>query len=126
MAHGTGGNSIALAEGLSAFTWAGGTLTGGSGTAGQPTIFAVNQLYLACRTNTAGNPMATWSYNTGTGTIVDSSPIISLNGTQVAFISRNGAVAAWCLRPPPRETRVTRWHLRRGSAAPIARASRPA
>lgn len=94
MAHGTGGNAITLAETLGAFTWAGGTLAGGSGTAGQPTIFAVNQLYLACRTNTAGNPMALWSYNTGTGVIVDSSPIISLDGTQVAFIARSGAVAS--------------------------------
>jgi hypothetical protein len=92
--QGTGSNSIALTENSGGFSWSGTPLTGGSGTAGQPTIFAVNQLYSSCASATAGPPMAFWSYNTGTGAVVDSSPILSLDGTQVAFIQRSGSVAS--------------------------------
>ena len=86
---GPAGNSITLAENLTNFTWAGATLTGG---AGQPTILAVNQLYASCAPQPV--PSTMWSHNTGTGAIVDSSPIISLDGTQVAFVQRSPTVAS--------------------------------
>lgn len=86
---GPAGNSITLAENLNNFTWAGATLTGG---AGQPTILAVNQLYASCAPQPV--PSTMWSHYTGTGAIVDSSPIISLDGTQVAFIQRSPTVAS--------------------------------
>lgn len=91
---GAGGNAITLAESMSNFSWSGGNLAGGSGTAGQPTIFALNQLYSSCAGVTQGNPDVFWSYNTGTGSIVETSPIISLDGTQVAFIQRSAANVA--------------------------------
>jgi len=86
---GPAGNSITLAENLTNFTWAGATLTGGTS---QPTIFAVNQLYASCAPQPV--PSTMWSHYTGAGAIVDSSPIISLDGTQVAFIQRSPTVAS--------------------------------
>ena len=95
---GTAGNSITLAETTSNFAWTAGTLAGGSGTPGQPTIFAVNNLYSSCQTVTEAAPEVFWSYNTGTGSIVETSPVISLDGTQVAFIQRSaGNVASLVL-----------------------------
>ena len=95
--QGTGANAITVAENSGGFSWSGSPLTGGSGTAGQPTIFAVNQLYSSCASATAGPPMAFWAYNTGTGATVTSSPIISLDGTQVAFVQSSGGVASLVL-----------------------------
>ncbi|MDE2407364.1 MAG: hypothetical protein KGL91_05825 [Xanthomonadaceae bacterium] len=72
----------------------------GSGTAGQPTIIAFNQLYQgagACNGTWNGNgaykaPRVMWSYNTGTGYRNETSPVLSYqdNGKQVAFVQRNG------------------------------------
>jgi hypothetical protein len=94
---GTGANTIGLQDGLANFAWAGTTLAGGSGTAGQPTIIAFNQLYSSC----AGTPVPAtfWSYNTGAGAVAvtETSPVISLDGAQVAFMQRIGSVASLVL-----------------------------
>lgn len=97
----TGANTT-LASSSNRFTWAGTTLTNpnGTGTAGQPTIVAFNQLYEgtaspACGTTATQNVPATfWSYNTGTGAFAETSPVLSLDGTQVAFVQRTGTAAS--------------------------------
>lgn len=95
---GTASNSVTLTDGLNRFSWAGSTLTGGSGTAGQPTIVAFNQLYSSCGTTpTQPVPATFWAYNTGTGAIADLSPVLSLDGTQVAFIQRTSNIASLVL-----------------------------
>jgi hypothetical protein len=65
--------------------------TNGAGTAGQPTIIAFNQIYSSCNNDDPKQPRVFWSYNTGTGKIVETSPVISYydGGKQVAFIQRN-------------------------------------
>lgn len=71
-----------------------GAVAGASGTAGQPTIVAFNQLYKNnCAQPHGGNkPNVMWSYNTGNGFIVETSPVLSYydNGAQTAFVQRNG------------------------------------
>lgn len=95
--------NVALAETMTRFSWAGGGLTGGSGTAGQPTIVAFNQLYKgttspACGTTVTQEVPATfWSYNTGTNAFAETSPVLSLDGKQVAFVQRTGTVASLVL-----------------------------
>jgi len=93
MTQGTASNAITITEGLNNFAWTGGTLAGGSGTAGQPTILAFNQLYT---TSCGGRdqPSVMWSYNTGTGAFAETSPTLSLDGTQVVFVQRVGAAAS--------------------------------
>ncbi|MEO5691997.1 MAG: hypothetical protein ABIQ72_02645 [Usitatibacter sp.] len=93
MTQGTASNSITITEGLNNFSWAGGTLTGGSGSAGQPTVLAFNQLYT---TSCGGRdqPDVMWSYNTGVGAFAETSPTLSLDGTQVAFVQRVGTAAS--------------------------------
>ena len=89
--------NLTYAEALTNFTW--GTQTAGTGTAGQPTIFALNELYAdttgngGCQTATQAVPETDWSYNTGTGAVADLSPALSFydNGAQVAFMQRSGA-----------------------------------
>jgi len=95
--QGTGANSIALTDNNARFAWAGGTLAGGTGAAGQPTIFALNQLYSSCGSATQAVPAALWSYNTGNGAIADLSPVISFGGDQVAFVQSSGGVASLVL-----------------------------
>ncbi len=96
---------ILVAEGLSSFTLTG-TDTAGTGTKGQPTIFAVNQLYAdnvpngGCQTSTQAVPATYWSYNTGTGAVADLSPVLSYydGGQQVAFVQRSsGSIASLVL-----------------------------
>jgi hypothetical protein len=79
-------------------------LAGGSGTPGQPTIFALNQLYAdttngGCQTPTQPVPATYWSYNTGDGAVADLSPVLSFwdNGAQVAFMQRSGGVSSLVL-----------------------------
>jgi len=80
------------------FTWAGTTLSGGAGTAGQPTIVAFNQLYSSCgTTSTQAVPATFWSYNTGAAAFTETSPVLSSDGTQVAFIQRTGSIASLVL-----------------------------
>lgn len=96
--HGTGANSIALADTMSVFSWAAATLAGGSGTAGQPTIIAFNQLYkTTCGTTSTAVPATFWSYNTGVAAFTETSPVLSLDGTQVAFVQRTGTAASLVL-----------------------------
>ena len=98
LTQGAGGNSIAVGGNLNNVVPSGLNMAGGSGTAGQPTIFAVNQLYASCAGSGAlGAPSLLWSYNTGNGAIADQSPILSLDGTQVAFIQRTAGVASLVL-----------------------------
>ncbi len=94
--YGAGGNGITLAENMavSVFGWASGTLTGGAGTAGQPTIVAFNQLYSSCG---ATVPATYWSFNTGDAAFTETSPVLSINGTQVAFVQRTGTAASLVL-----------------------------
>jgi len=105
--QGAGGNSITAADDTGRFSWANSpatsSFTGGSGTAGQPTIFALNQLYDdlnangGCQTGAQPLPAALWSYNTtttGTGSTADLSPVLSLDGTQVAFVQRTSGNVA--------------------------------
>jgi hypothetical protein len=73
-ATGTTGNSIALTSGVSGFTWGGTTLVGGTngGTCGST------------------GPSVTWAYSVGSTAAAQlGSPIISYDGTQVAFIESN-------------------------------------
>lgn len=95
--HGTGGNSIGLTDTLANFTWAGATLAGGSGTAGQPTIIAFNQLYSSCGTTTTPVPATFWSYNTGAAGFTETSPVLSIDGAQMAFVQRTGTAASLVL-----------------------------
>jgi hypothetical protein len=93
---GTDGNLITYAEGLTAFAWAAGT----AGT-GQASIFALNNLY-STQGGAAGlcgnsGPLMMWSYQTSTlptkgGSVT--SPVISGDGTKIAFVetSTSGAV----------------------------------
>jgi len=84
--------------------------TAGTGTPGQPTIVAFNQLYKGdplsggCGLVVDPNvykPTVAWSFNTGTGAKVQTSPTLSLDGTQVAFIqSTSGNVAQLVLLKP--------------------------
>ena len=98
----------------------GGTLFNGSGTPGQPTIFALNQLYAdtiansGCQTSTQAVPATFWSYNTGTGAVADLSPVLSFydNGAQVAFMQRSGAVQASCCLNGAAARRVRLEHRR--------------
>jgi hypothetical protein len=93
---GTGGNNIAVTEGVANYTWAGAKLTGGTGTAGQPTIIAFNQLYSSCGASSSQPiPNTYWSYNTGNGAMAGTSPVVSLGGDQVVFTQRSsGGVAS--------------------------------
>ncbi len=77
------------------------TLTAGTDAAGQPTIVAFNQLYSSCSTipplpapQTQAVPATFWSYNTGTGAVAQTSPVLSSDGSQVAFVQSHRNVAS--------------------------------
>ncbi|MEO8302756.1 MAG: hypothetical protein ABI724_01420 [Betaproteobacteria bacterium] len=93
----TGGNSISVADGLNNSNINNGNLSSGSGTAGQPTIFALNQLYSSCGSTTQAVPARYWSYTTGTGAVAKTSPVISLNGDQIAFVQSTAGAASLVL-----------------------------
>jgi hypothetical protein len=96
-------NNVTTATTSATFSW--GEETSGTGTEGQPTIFALNQLYAdtvpngGCQTPTQPVPATYWSYNTGDGAIADLSPVLSFsdNGAQVAFTQRVGGLASLVL-----------------------------
>lgn len=104
---GSAGNNITLsmnaalsgfddANGNPIVTLGGANLAGGAAGGVQPTLVAYNQLYkTTCTTGTgavaAGSPNIFWSYNTGSGATVETSPALSLDGTQVAFVQRTSA-----------------------------------
>ena len=64
--------------------------TGEAGGTAAPTIIAYNNLYSSC---TGTVPSVLWAYNTGAGYSVTTSPILSLDGSKVAFIQSNGTNA---------------------------------
>lgn len=89
---GTAGNSITVTGSTSPasnFTATFPTLVDGA--SGVPTIVALDNLYSGC---TGTVPSAYWAYNTGTGDAVVTSPTLSVDGKQVAFIqSTSGGTA---------------------------------
>jgi len=89
---GTTGNSITVTASTSPasnFTWTFANLVNGA--TGVPTIVAFDNLYTGC---TGTVPSTYWAYNTGTTESVVTSPTLSADGTQVAFIQSVGAGAA--------------------------------
>jgi hypothetical protein len=62
--------------------------TGVAGSANQPTIIAYDNLYSGCASGNVPSPY--WQYNTGTGYTISTSPVVSFDGTQVAFVQTNG------------------------------------
>jgi hypothetical protein len=68
------------------------------GSSSQATIAAVTNLYSSC----TGSPSIYWAYNTGTTGAVVTSPVLSYDGSQVAFIqSTPGAATLVILRWAP-------------------------
>ena len=89
-APGSLGNGVALTDGLSNFVWNHTTLQGG---VGQASIVAYRNLYSSCGGTV---PTAFWSYFTNG--IVQTSPALSLDGKQLAFVqSSAGGVASLVL-----------------------------
>ncbi len=124
---GTAGNSFATTASLPGFTWTGATLTGGldgatvqpnmapakysfnsitasctdfvvypTGTAGAThgaSIAAFSNLYTGGCTGTVPSPL--WAFNTGG--MATTSPVLSLDGTQVVFVQVSGTTASLVL-----------------------------
>jgi hypothetical protein len=61
-----------------------------AGSTSQATIVAFDNLYTSC---TGGTPLTYWAYNTGLPGAVVTSPVLSNDGTQVAFIQSGGSAA---------------------------------
>jgi hypothetical protein len=81
------------------------------GSASQATIVAFDNLYSSC---TGGTPLTYWAYNTGLPGAALTSPVLSNDGTQVAFIQSgvNGTSAATLV--------VLRWKANNGTlSAPV-------
>ena len=55
---------------------------------------AFNSLYSGCLAY-SGGPVTYWAYNTGTGSKANTSPVISPDGSQIAFVQVNGRRQAW-------------------------------
>src|SRR5580700_5237126 len=60
------------------------------GSTSQATIVAFTNLYSSC---TGGTPQTYWAYNTGATGAVVTSPVLSFDGTQVAFVQSTPAAA---------------------------------
>jgi hypothetical protein len=93
---GLAGNSITItnsAAPASHFAPASIAFTGGA--TGQATIMAFNNLYTGgC---TAPTPKVYWAYDTGNAASAVTSPVISLDGSQVAFVQNAGLVGTLVL-----------------------------
>jgi hypothetical protein len=77
-----------------------------AGSGSQATIVAFTNLYTSC---TGGTPLTYWAYNTG-GAVV-TSPVLSDDGAQVAFIQNTGSAASLV---------VVRWKATNGTlSAPV-------
>ena len=86
---GTAGNSIGTTDTLTNFSWAGTTLAGGAD--GQPSLVAFNNLYSGTvpTTGLCGTaPTVKWAYKT-TATGIPTSPVLSLDGTKVAYVENS-------------------------------------
>jgi hypothetical protein len=71
-------------------------LLGSSGTGGQPSILAYNNVYTACEGDGLGtSPAVYWSYYTGGQ--IQTSPAFSFDGSQLAFVQTTGGVASLVL-----------------------------
>ena len=70
--------------------------TGAAGATTQATIMAFDDLYVGTGSNSCGsaNPTVYWAYNTGTGAVANLSPVLSIDGKQVAFIQVSSSVAS--------------------------------
>jgi hypothetical protein len=66
--------------------------TGLAGSSSQASIVAFNNLYSSCN---GGTPTVYWAYNTGG--IASLSPVLSLNGSQIAFVQSSSSVASLVL-----------------------------
>lgn len=76
--------------------------TGLAGSANQPTIIAYDNLYSGCSTGPV--PKIYWQYNTGSGYTISTSPVVSADGTQIAFMQDNGTttqlvILKWASNP---------------------------
>ncbi len=104
---GTAGNSITVTG--SAAPASNLTLTFANlvnGASGVPTIVAFDNLYTGC---TGTVPSTYWAYNTGTTDAVVTSPTLSLDGKQLAFIQSTSGGAASLV--------ILRWVANSGSVA---------
>jgi len=63
--------------------------TGLAGTSSQASIIAFNNIYAGCN---SGTPTVYWAYNTA-GTIA-TSPVLSLDGSQIAFVQNSSSQAS--------------------------------
>src|SRR5205814_2729504 len=87
---GASGNSIALAEGVDNFVWNGNHISLQGGVDGQPSIVGFTNLYV----NSGGTgfcsgtaPTVKFAYRTTTATTgITGSPVLSLDGTKVAYV----------------------------------------
>ena len=100
--HNMSGNTVTIPITNSLTNATTGAAGNGAGTGGQPTLIAFNQLYNGTCTagqTVAGYPNVYWSYNTGTGASVITSPVISYydGGKQVAFVQSTAGVASLVL-----------------------------
>ncbi len=83
--------------------------TGLAGSLTQATIVAFSNIYSSC---TGGTPQTYWAYNTGSSGAVVTSPVLSIDGSQVAFI-QNSATGASLV--------ILRWKAGMGTLAlPVA------
>jgi len=96
-------------------------------TGGQASIIAFNQLYLGSGTPLCGaaNPSVYWSYNTnfntsGTATAgtVETSPVLSIDGSKVAFVETNTVANGGAI------LHLLKWHA--GDGTGIGAAAAPA
>jgi hypothetical protein len=91
---GTAGNTITITNNAGTnFTPASIPFTGGAN--GQASIMAFNNLYTGgC---TAPTPQVYWAYDTGNAASAVTSPVISLDGSQVAFVQNAGLIGTLVL-----------------------------
>jgi hypothetical protein len=94
-AAGTAGNSIKVTNNVTnfSFPFSGTTTNLVNGAAGVPTIVAFDNLYAGC-SGSGTVPSTYWAYNTGTTGAVVTSPTLSADGKQVAFIQSTGSLTA--------------------------------
>ena len=69
--------------------------TGLTGSSSQASIVAFTNLYTSC---TGGTPLTYWAYNTGLAGAVVTSPVLSFDGTQVAFVQNTSPATLVILR----------------------------